>query len=282
LKLRTSFILFFFLLSIEFAVAQSPELNPDKWVKGLSNPGDKKNEGFAKLDPLLDLTDSTKTFLFLNELWDKGKSKGYYFHARFNCLKSRQLYLKNLPNNPSVVKEEVKQLFSQAMHEAYESEDEYLIAFVSVSYGGLMYYFGETELSMMHSMNGVELYEKFFGDNMPYNYQSLGEMLYKIKEYKESVAYSRKALTAWEKHFPGQFQSRIMSCLNTTALGYQNIKEGRITIQVVDMLGKIIETRTTNADQTIQIGERYRPGMYIIRFVQGKQVKQLKLIKLPD
>ena len=55
-----------------------------------------------------------------------------------------------------------------------------------------------------------------------------------------------------------------------------------ITIPLRDgMAGRIIETRSINADQQIQLGEKYRDGIYVVGILQGKKVKQLKLVKLP-
>ena len=61
-----------------------------------------------------------------------------------------------------------------------------------------------------------------------------------------------------------------------------NNKAEKITVQVSDVLGRIIETRSMYADEMIQFGDRYRPGMYFVRFVQGKEVRHLKLVKSPD
>ena len=66
----------------------------------------------------------------------------------------------------------------------------------------------------------------------------------------------------------------------TITVSSDNKKE-RIMMQVVDIAGRIIETRNVNADQSIQLGERYKEGIYIVRILQGKQAKQLKLVKLP-
>ena len=46
------------------------------------------------------------------------------------------------------------------------------------------------------------------------------------------------------------------------------------------MLGRVVETRITNTGQTITIGENYRRGLYLIKAMQGKEQKILKLIKL--
>lgn len=56
----------------------------------------------------------------------------------------------------------------------------------------------------------------------------------------------------------------------------------QITIQVVDMFGRVIEIRKINAQSVIEFGVGYRPGSYFVRIIQGKQHKELKLIKLSD
>jgi len=57
-------------------------------------------------------------------------------------------------------------------------------------------------------------------------------------------------------------------------------KTEKVTMQVVDMLGRIIETRNVNANSAIRFGERYRPGTYFVRIRQGKEHKQMKLVKM--
>jgi hypothetical protein len=51
---------------------------------------------------------------------------------------------------------------------------------------------------------------------------------------------------------------------------------------VVDMYGRMVEQRAISNEQTITIGDHYFPGVYIVRFMQGDQNQQLKLIKLPQ
>jgi hypothetical protein len=53
-------------------------------------------------------------------------------------------------------------------------------------------------------------------------------------------------------------------------------------MQVIDMYGRIIETRNVSAEQTIKLGDRYRSGICIVKFIQGENHKQLKLVKLSD
>jgi len=56
----------------------------------------------------------------------------------------------------------------------------------------------------------------------------------------------------------------------------------KIIMQVVDMYGRVIETRNVNANSPIRFGDRYNPGTYFVRIVQGKEHKEIKLVKLSD
>ena len=93
-----------------------------------------QNKAFYQLDSILDHTDSAKTFQFLDEVNNNGPVNEHFI-ARLNCLKAQQLYQKNFQSDVSRVKDEVKRLFTEALHKAYESEDDRLIAFVSWRYG---------------------------------------------------------------------------------------------------------------------------------------------------
>ena len=56
----------------------------------------------------------------------------------------------------------------------------------------------------------------------------------------------------------------------------------RITMQVLDIQGRIIETKTFTPNQTISFGQLYKPGAYFVKIIQGKIYKDLKLVKLSD
>jgi hypothetical protein len=56
----------------------------------------------------------------------------------------------------------------------------------------------------------------------------------------------------------------------------------KIKMQVIDVYGRVIETKTIESNQNIKFGQLYRPGAYYLRIIQGKEQKQLKLIKLSD
>lgn len=56
----------------------------------------------------------------------------------------------------------------------------------------------------------------------------------------------------------------------------------RIMMQVADMYGRVLETRDIKSNSYIRFGERYRPGTYFVRIIQGKHHKEIKMIKLSD
>ncbi len=62
-----------------------------------------------------------------------------------------------------------------------------------------------------------------------------------------------------------------------------NNKEDKITMQVVDVLGRRVELRNNlQTDAIIRVGDKYKQGAYFIRIMQGDEYKVVKLIKLSD
>lgn len=61
-----------------------------------------------------------------------------------------------------------------------------------------------------------------------------------------------------------------------------NIKgsEGKISLRVVDIQGRIVETRQNVPEGTLQLGSSYRSGFYYLEVKQGNNIKQIKLVKL--
>jgi hypothetical protein len=55
-----------------------------------------------------------------------------------------------------------------------------------------------------------------------------------------------------------------------------------ITMQVFDHFGRVQEVRRLYADATIQLGDGYIPGVYLVKLTQGKEEVNLKLLKLPE
>ncbi|SHF85512.1 Por secretion system C-terminal sorting domain-containing protein, partial [Flavobacterium fontis] len=57
--------------------------------------------------------------------------------------------------------------------------------------------------------------------------------------------------------------------------------QASITIQVYDMMGRAIETRTVNADaiESTEVGANYPAGVYHVILTQGTNVKTLRVVK---
>ena len=110
-------------------------------------------------------------------------------------------------------------LYSSTIDLAYRSEDEMLVAYVSYNYGSVCTSFGEIGLAVMYSKNGIDLFEKISYPIEPQQYQYLAELLYRVREYNESIRYGKKAVTAWQAS-PKEIKSFTVSSMNTVALGY--------------------------------------------------------------
>ena len=59
-----------------------------------------------------------------------------------------------------------------------------------------------------------------------------------------------------------------------------NLAKEKVTMQVVDMYGRLIETKNVIANSSVRFGDKYKPGAYIVRVMQGKDHKEIKLVKL--
>ncbi len=66
------------------------------------------------------------------------------------------------------------------------------------------------------------------------------------------------------------------------SIGESEIKE-KVLLQVFDITGRLVETKQNVAGgSTIQLGNNYRPGVYLLRAIQGDMHRELRLVKLSD
>jgi hypothetical protein len=57
----------------------------------------------------------------------------------------------------------------------------------------------------------------------------------------------------------------------------------KFTLRIFDISGRIVQViPNLAAGQTIQLGNEYRPGIYLVEMIQGKNLTQVKLIKAID
>jgi hypothetical protein len=196
-----------FILLAHALTAQNLVLDPHKIANELDSKSYKVSDSFWVLQVTLDKIDSSKAFLFLDALAKVGDSKGYHFKARLNCLRARTLSFKNVyyqyyQDRKAVdlepIKKEINMLLAAAMDQAYRSEDDYLVAFVSSIYASTVSMY-DVGVAVMYAKNGTDLYEQLSHPLTPENYQFLAELLYKVREYEECVRYGRKAVLAWPK-----------------------------------------------------------------------------------
>jgi hypothetical protein len=54
----------------------------------------------------------------------------------------------------------------------------------------------------------------------------------------------------------------------------------QLVLRVMDISGRIIETKNVTSNQSIRIGDNYRAGMYFAEILQGNERKVVKLVKI--
>jgi hypothetical protein len=87
----------------------------------------------------------------------------------------------------------------------------------------------------------------------------------------QEEADAKFGLTVFPNPSRSQFNIHLQSN-NTT---------DKITLNMIDVSGRSIQVLTNlYAGQTIQIGDNYRPGIYFVEMMQGKNHKQVKLLKV--
>ena len=76
----------------------------------------------------------------------------------------------------------------------------------------------------------------------------------------------------------------IFAMPNPSAKGFMiNVTgdaESKLMLRVMDISGRIIETKNVTSNQTIWIGDNYRAGMYFAEIVQDNERKIVKLVKI--
>ena len=94
----------------------------------------------------------------------------------------------------------------------------------------------------------------------------------KTEETIEAKAKPYLNIEAWPNPAPHSFRIGVKS---------NNTKE-KIVLRVIDMYGRVIETKANVQTGEIKLGENYRPGTYLIEAIQGGQKKTVKLVKLSE
>jgi hypothetical protein len=87
-----------------------------------------------------------------------------------------------------------------------------------------------------------------------------------------------------EKETPGNGKLTIVAMPNPSAKGFVLNVTGDagllLMLRVMDISGRIIETKNITSNQTLRIGDNYRAGMYFAEILQGNERKIVKLVKI--
>ena len=222
-------LLVLILLAFQYpAMCQNAGFDAHEWAKKLADPNDKENKTFFKLIYSPEF-DSASTFNLLTQLTKQPDAQSNYFLARYYCARSNYLLRFNHitrslpPFTGENIREEIKKLLSKAMQLAYETNDDYLTAFVSSIYGNCMYAMEETELAVMYMMNSADIYDKIKLAASYIHYVILGEMLWRVREYEKSIKYSQKAINVLNSSKVEYQDYYKMTCYNTVALSYHKL-----------------------------------------------------------
>jgi hypothetical protein len=67
---------------------------------------------------------------------------------------------------------------------------------------------------------------------------------------------------------------------NNFSIEVQSTTNEKIVMQVMDIYGRVMETKAFSGNQIISFGQFYKPGAYYVKILQGKEYKNMKLVKL--
>jgi len=208
------------IFSVRPSVSQLPSLAVNKWVKELSDPSDQKNAGLNTLyDSIITKKDTAWVHNFKDQLRKSGDTGNPYFLVRFTLFKALSLNWNDHLRSSFYWKTQVLQHVRQALQTAYELNDEYLVAAATLTYFRVAKYYGNYEESVMYGMYSAELYEQLYGSGEFPHYQFLAEMMYRVREYTNCIAFCSKYLAARPKDTLN-YDSFRMLALNTMALAY--------------------------------------------------------------
>ncbi|MCH6198747.1 tetratricopeptide repeat protein [Aquiflexum sp. LQ15W] len=182
--------------------------------------------------------DSLQTIQFLDSLERSPKAKGNYFKTYFCMVKSDVLYEKfagydKYKDRSSValipIKEQLMELYADALDAAFYTEDDLLIGWVNFYSARRILSFGETGWAVMYTKNGVDLFEKINYAVEPPVYTDLAALLHQVKEYDEAIIYAKKGIAAWktrdfEESYEDPYKYKV-NALTTIGSSYYNKNE---------------------------------------------------------
>ena len=194
-RAKAKYLLLLLLVALQInlqAFGQTTSFPVKEWAKKLNSKDDFENSYLRKISwNTLRNYDSTTVAACFKQLENTGES-GAYFKARLSFLKAADVYYRG-GNITRLTK-----LCEQSLYEAYETGDNYLIAYMSFFYGLVMESRSELILSTFFYLNADEIYNTLKEIEIPLfikNYRFyLGEDMYRIAEYEKCIDYTKKGL----------------------------------------------------------------------------------------
>ena len=178
-------------LPATYCAGQVSRISVKEWVKKLSDPDDKKNLATSAIcDSIENCPDTNCLMAIEQQLPVNGSSPNPYIRIRMNLIWAN-VYFRyvNLYSSRSGSGTVIEQLIRDAMKEANEMNDEYLIAYTSLHFFLWNKITSNTELAVTYGTYSAELYEKLFGESeFPY-YNYLADEMYHIREYGKCKSY---------------------------------------------------------------------------------------------
>lgn len=237
-------ICFLILLFTGFCIsapAQEPEklgLDVDKWAVELSKSQLTEVNSLGSLTEQLIEVDSLRAIHFLDSLETSSWAKGYYFRTYFYMVKAAVIYAKYAgydkykDRNAAAlmpIKEQLMQLYANALDAAFQTENEKVIGWVNFYSARRILSFGETAWAVMYSKNGVDLFEKINYPVEPPVYTELAALLHEVREYDEAITYAKKGIAAWntpndEWNYENPYMYKV-NAYNTIGSSFYNKNE---------------------------------------------------------
>lgn len=214
--LRSLFICFCFFFCKPTLICFAQATFPFKeWVKKLEAKKDDDNRNYFEIRNELYSKDSAVAYAGLQEL-ERFASGNHYFNARLFLLKAHQMHVVGQ-------KSAFRPFCEQALTQAYQTGDEYLIYFVSWQYGGYMNAFKETELAIIYFLKANEINERLEKQFKNYELEfDLGTLLFHTHEYEKSIEFIQRALANWNDTTAAADDRRIKS-FNTIGQAYKQL-----------------------------------------------------------
>ncbi|MGE5521535.1 MAG: tetratricopeptide repeat protein [Candidatus Dadabacteria bacterium] len=207
-----------FLLCCQQGYSRVENKTLDQWAEELN----KKDEADKPLilDVFIDhlwKLDSNQRLSLIKQLGVKRENEKTYYNIRYTYISAFSLFLQSRSKDKLLI----RKLCDSSLYSAYNTGDERLSASISWAYGSLMYAMGELEPAVIYCLNAAETNQRFPGYDSTH-YALLGEILFHVRDYRNSIIYTEKALQTWvSAKLPNYY---VMKYLNTLGQCYQKLE----------------------------------------------------------